>query len=202
MTILTKREFAELAGVKVPAIYKAVKAGRLSHYQESNKIDTDSRQAQDYLNNIPTQRQPTVNKSLVESATNGETQEQDEGLKKAGTKVLNAQAKKIIESAEREKQQRIKLELQNAFARGQMVAIDAIEQSIMLWMDRWLSENERGWNGKYLEFKRLILEVEEGKLSDNEVRQLWKDWFMERAHIAKTSTTEKLRAIQETQGCK
>ena len=197
MNLMTKSQFAEHCGKGKSAISNALKQGRLETFQDTGKINPNSPKSQKFLATThPSQ------KNTIALATSGSVEEPDQDLRKAGKKVLLAQEKKIIEEAALKEQQRIEKEIKNAVRLGELVEISAINESIMMFIDRWLSENERGFNGKYLEFKRLVLDVEDGKKSDNEVRSIFKDWFLERAHIAKTTTTEKLREIQNEQGRK
>lgn len=200
MNLLTQKQFAELAGVSSPAIGQARKKKRLEHYQGTKEYDTDSPLNRAFLETIPKER---LNKPAVIPPKNGEVSpEIGANLGEAITEVQHAHAKKLIEEAELKKQQRIEKELKNAVRRGELVELEKINQSLMMYIDRWHNENERGWKAKYQELKRLIQKVSDGQASDNEVRKIFSDWFMERTHIAKTETVRRLQEITIEQGRK
>ncbi len=198
MNLLNQKQFAKLAGVTTQAVGQARKDKRVEHYQGTKNYDTDSPLNRAFLETIPKER---LNKPAIIPPKTGEVQTEtfDKDLGKALTDVQHAQAKKLIEEAELKKQQRIEKELKNAVRRAELLEQDRVNKSLMLYLDRWHNENYRGWKAEYQEFKRLIMKVLDGEISDNEARKRHGDWFLERQQTAKIETVKRLKQISEDQ---
>lgn len=191
MNLLIKAAFAKWAGKSAPAVTKALKKGRLELYKDTDMINTGSPKSQAFKTKIG-HGQKNIIATVTETGT-----ESDEDLKKAGKKVLGAQQKKLGEEGEFKKQQRIEKELKNAYTRGRLIAEDAIEKSMMMFLDRWLTTNKRVFSAMYDDMQRTILAAGE---KQPELKRNFLNQLEGAADEAKTKTVEILRDIQIDQG--
>ncbi len=201
MNLLTKGDFAKLTGVSAPAISKALRKdssgnSRLETFQGTSKIDADAPLSKSYRENIGYQRKnnvpvvPGVPGVIVSDESN-------EDLTKAITKTQLAQVQKIIEAAELTKQKRIEKELKNAVRRGELVEVEAIEQTLMMWIDRWYNTNKRIFSAFFDEMQRTILARGE---NCPELKREFLNKLESAADEAKNTTCDKLEEIQIDQG--
>ncbi len=197
MNLQTQTEFSKLAGVSKMAISKAIKAETLRYFPGTKKIDPGDALSQAYLNN------PSISRISANKAKNlpaqGEPVQQSDDVEQTIVDVNKAQIQKIIEEAELKRQQRIKVQLQNATRRGELVELKAIEKLIMMFYDRWLNTNKRRFNGKFDELKR---DLDKGEKSDAEIKRDLNNSFENWANEAKETSCELLIQIQEGQGKK
>lgn len=212
MQLLTKSQFAKHCGKDPSAISHALRKGKLETFQETGKINPNSPLSQKFKATVGKGQ-----KDLITGITgiNGEIEPgSSKDLTKAAVGVVLAQEQKIIEEAELKKEQRIDKQLKNAYTRGELVSIEAINQTIMTWFDRWLSSNKRGWNGSFDEFMRGAFKIFENEVKANdpdftpheitrpEHKQKWINRFESWADDGKKTSVEKLKEIQIEQGKK
>lgn len=193
MNLLIKAAFAKWAGKSAPAVTKALKKGRLELYKDTDMINTGSPKSQAFKTKIGHGQKNII---ATVPAEESET-ESGEDLKDAGKKVLGAQQKKLKEEGGYKKQQRIEKELKNAYTRGRLIAEDAIEKSIMMFLDRWLTTNKRVFSAMYDDMQRTILAAGE---KQPELKRNFLNQLEGAADEAKTKTVELLREIQIDQG--
>ena len=211
MSFLSAAEFSRLAGVTQMAISKALnpkdgKEPRLDYYKGSKKIDTDSVKARAFLDNINPNRGGA--KAVAPISLSSPSATASEGLTQALTRTQENQAKKLAEEAELKKQQRIEKELKNAVRRGELIELAAVNQMIMVWFDRWLQSNKRGFNASFDDFLRaafLIFENDRNANSKNfkphpvtrpELKRKWSNLFESWADDGKGKSINRLDEIQ------
>lgn len=192
MELISKSKFADLAGVSMPSISKALRIGRLETYNGTKKIDVSSPLAQAYLNNIPSQRAEVL--SVVPTV-----QEQPEitpDIEKIVIEAGKAEKQLKIERAKKTKQERIKVELQNATRRGELIEQTAVETSIMMSYDRLLNNLRRMSGSFYDEMERKILMAGQ---SSPELKREWNNELEKMMDEAKNDVCDKLETIQNDQ---
>jgi len=200
MNLVSKAKFARMAGVSKPAITKALRpdkngSARLETYAETGKIDADSAIAQAYLKNPSDQRLQAV-KSGVPS---GQPVKQSKAITNAITKVQDAQKKRLDVDRKLKEDQHLLLEWKICKQRGEYVSFESVNKMIMVFLDRWLSENERGFAAKFDEIER---DLTTGNKERIKIKQEFVDWLRERAHIAKIAACDQLREIAKKQSQK
>lgn len=200
MNLKTKTEIAKLAGKSLPAVSKALRQNRLELFKNTNQINFDSPKTQAFINTI-VQGQKNIIPQVQESNV-----EPDPDLKKAGEKVLTAQAKKIIEEAGLKEQQRIEREIKNAVSLGQLVRVESVDSMIMVWFDAWGNTCKRRFNGSVDEFMRMAFQVFEneskGTMHDMSRAKIKRDWansFEKWQHEGNQEAMRRLTEIQEDQ---
>jgi len=200
MRLVSKAKFAKMAGVSKPAISKALRpdkngSSRLETYAETGKIDADSALSQAYLKNAPDQRLYAVKSSVPSD----QPVEQSRTITNAVTEVQKAQRKRLDVDRKLKEDQHLLLEWKIVKQRGEYVSFESINKTIMVFLDRWLSENERGFAAKFDEIDR---DLRSGNKERLKIKQDFIDWLRERAHIAKTKTCEQLREMAKEQSKK
>ena len=215
MELLNAAEFARLAGVSQKTISIALnpKGGletRLDYYNGTRKIDPKSVKARAFLENIPRQRN-TLERSVNVATEQQPSTEKFEDLTDAQITAFNAQSKKAIEEAKLKREQRIEKQLKNAVRRGELIELDAVNQMIMTWFDRWLQSNKRGFNGNFDGFLRDVFKLFENDMNADkkdfkkheitkaELKKRWSDTFEAYADNGKQKTLKYLGEIQEEQ---
>lgn len=210
MNLLTKSQFAKECGKDPSAISHALRKGKLEEFQDTGKINPNSPLSQKFKVTVGKGQ-----KDLITGITGVTVEtESSEDLTKAAVSVALAQEQKIIEEAELKKQQRIDKELKNAYTRGELVSLEAINQSIMMFWDRQLSTMKRGFNANFDNLKRQFLQLFENEQNQNddnftqhnvssseikrELNNLFESWI----HEGKETSCEKLKEIQIDQGRK
>jgi hypothetical protein len=192
MNLLTQKQLAVLAGVSSAAITKARKKKRVEHFNGTKNYDIDSPLNKAFLNDL----NPNRINSETEIVLPG-TPEQNETLLNQQQKSLDAVAKLAKEKAELTKQNRIKVQLQNAVRRGELIEAEAVEQSLMMFLDRWLNVNKRKFNSYWQE---LIRNIQSESKPIPELKREFLNMLEGAADEAKLSTCEKLEEIKIDQG--
>lgn len=145
MNLLTKTAFAKWAGKSGAAVSKALKKGRLETFQDTGMINAGSPKSQEFAKTIGKGQK---NLPVVPS---GEIMQPDDSgdLTNVSIEVSKAHEKKLTEEAGFKEQQRIEKEMKNQYRRGQLVALKAIEETIMLFFDKQLNINKRYFSAGY-----------------------------------------------------
>jgi hypothetical protein len=218
MELVTAAEFSRLAGVSQMAISKALnpkngKEPRLDYYKRTKKIDVQSVKAQAFLSNLDPRRGVGRNvATVIDHDTVDDDKKND--LTDALINAQNAGADKTVEEARLKKEQRIERQLKNAVRRGELIELEAVNQMIMTWFDRWLQANKRGFSGNFDGFLRdafklfendLNADKKDFKLHDitkSKLKKRWSDSFESWADDGKQETIKYLKKIQENQARK
>jgi hypothetical protein len=156
-----------LAGVSKKTVSVALnpkdgKEPRLDYYNGTRKINVNSVKARAFLENIHPSRGKPANIELITKNSQA-SPEKTEELTDAIIGAHNAQTEKTIEEARLKQQQRIEKELKNAVRRGELIELEAVNQMIMTWFDRWLQANKRGFNSSFDGFMRDAFRVFENE---------------------------------------
>jgi hypothetical protein len=190
VNLLTQKQFAELAKISSTAVTKARKKGRCEHYNGTVKYNVDAPLNQAFLNDLNPARIKEVQRDIIVSP--------DEELLDIQKKNLKAGDKLQREKAELTKQQRIKVELQNAVRRSELLEYSLVDKYIFLYLDRLHSNLER-MTGAY--FDDLVRKVQaDGPQPEH--KQEWKDLSKTAIHEAKQKIMELLEEITKEQAKK
>lgn len=190
----TQKEFADRLGVSAASISKArnPKNGKpptLQYWKETGKIYINDPLTQAFIKN-PT-RQRLKGSAIIQPKTNGETEPTQSDI------ITQAIEKKAIEEALLKEEQRKHKQLTNAILRGKYISIEAVNQSIMMFLDRLLSTNKRYFSASYDTIIRETLAAGE-KVEG--LKQKFLNEMEESSHDAKEETAKKLEEIQIDQG--
>lgn len=210
MKLMTAAAFSRLAAVSKSAISQALKPPdgsepRLDYCNGSRKIDADSVKSRAFLENINPNRGGLSVRVRDPAAVTRETGEE---LEHALIGAQEAQAQKIIETAELTKQKRIAEQMKNAVRRGELIELQVVDQMIMTWFDRWLNANKRGFNGNFDEFLREAFKIFENDKNEGRkdfkahavtrstLKRKWSNLFETWADDGKQESVKRLKQIQ------
>lgn len=157
MNLKTKSQFAAECGKHPSAISHALRKGKLETFQDTGKINPNSALSQKFKATVGKGQ-----KDLITGITGIDVEIDDDNgdnkdFKKEALEIARAQKQKVIEEGALKAETRKEKQLKNAYRRSEVVLLDAINQSIMMYIDHWYNTNKRVFSASYDEMERKIL---------------------------------------------
>ena len=196
MKLMFQNKFAELAGISAPAVSKAIREKRLECYHGTKKINRDCPLSKAFLNNISPQRMSSALEKNIKASDityPGEESADNEGSDDVSQETKEDYGKQRTKLS---KEQTIKLKLQNAQTRGELMQDSLVEEYLFLYLDKLHSTLDRMGSAALTDIGRKILTAGDIK---PEHRQAWKDLVKGVVHGAKLEIMERLDDVKTLQ---
>lgn len=185
----TRAEFSRIVGVSRAAVTQAVKKGRLDVLSNGD-IDDQGQKTKSFLESNKIQQSTGID--FLKKPSTEQKSNYDDPAYRIG---IAAKAQLELEKAKREKQARIKLEMQNATRRADLYTSESV-MTLMLYLDKLHGNLKRLASSEFDELQRKVLAI--GKLSP-ELKREWNNHVDGAIHTAKLDMIDLLNTLAKEQ---